>query len=87
MTTWILDAIDPLFFGDGRSVGTGEVNGRALPPPQVVAGLARTRQGLDSNGAWVGDPDTAKLIAVRGPFPALLSSNGFCRRVALSQAR
>ncbi|MGE3965950.1 MAG: type III-B CRISPR module-associated Cmr3 family protein [Planctomycetota bacterium] len=76
MTTWIIDAIDPLFFGDGRSVGTGEVNGRALPPPQVVAGLARTRQGLGSNGAWVGDPDNAKRIAVRGPFPALLSRDG-----------
>lgn len=76
MTTWILDAIDPLFFGDGRSVGTGEVNGRALPPPQVVAGLARSRQGLDSNGAWVGDPDQAKRIAVQGPFPALLNRDG-----------
>ncbi|HEX7122720.1 MAG TPA: type III-B CRISPR module-associated Cmr3 family protein, partial [Gemmatimonadaceae bacterium] len=76
MTTWILDAIDPLFFGDGRSVGTGEVNGRALPPPQVVAGLARTRQGLDANGAWVGDPNQAKRIAVQGPFPALLSRDG-----------
>ena len=76
MNTWILDAIDPLFFGDGRSVGTGEVNGRALPPPQVIAGLARTRQGLDSNGAWVGDPDQAKRIAVQGPFPALLSHDG-----------
>lgn len=73
MTTWILDAIDPLFFGDGRSIGTSEVNGRVLPPPQVVAGLVRTRQGLDSNGAWVGDPDQAKRIAVQGPFPALLS--------------
>lgn len=29
MNTWILDAIDPLFFGDGRSVGTGEEIGRA----------------------------------------------------------
>lgn len=76
MTTWILDAIDPLFFGDGRSVGTGEVNGRALPPPQVVAGLARTRQGLDPNGAWVGDPDKAKRVAVQGPFPALLNRDG-----------
>lgn len=76
MNTWILDAIDPLFFGDGRSVGTGEVNGRALPPPQVVAGLARTRQGLDPNGAWVGDSDKAKSIAVQGPFPALLTNDG-----------
>lgn len=76
MNTWILDAIDPLFFGDGRSVGTGEVNGRTLPPPQVVAGLARTRQGLNSNGAWVGDPDKAKSIEVQGPLPALLSSDG-----------
>ncbi|MBZ0102126.1 MAG: type III-B CRISPR module-associated protein Cmr3 [Thermoanaerobaculia bacterium] len=76
MNTWILDAIDPLFFGDGRSVGTGEVNGRALPPPQVVAGLARTRQGLDSNGAWASDPERAKTIPVRGPFPALLNRDG-----------
>src|SRR5690606_23908258 len=73
---WILDAIDPLFFGDGRSIGTGEVNGRTLPPPQVVAGLARTRQGLDSHGTWVGDPDQAKRIAVQGPFPALLNHDG-----------
>lgn len=76
MTVWILDAIDPLFFGDGRSVGTGEVNGRMLPPPQVVAGLARTRQGLDVNGAWVGDPEEAKCIAVQGPYPALLNAKG-----------
>lgn len=76
MTTWILDAIDPLFFGDGRSVGPGEVNGRVLPPPQVVAGLARTRQGLAPNGAWVGDPDQAKRIAVQGPFAALLNGDG-----------
>lgn len=76
MTVWILDAIDPLFFGDGRSVGTGEVNGRMLPPPQVAAGLARTRQGLDSDGAWVGHSEQAKRIAVQGPFPALLEPNG-----------
>lgn len=76
MTTWILDAVDPLVFGDGRSAGTGEVYGRALPPSQVVAGLARTRQGLDSNGAWVGDPEKAKRIAVQGPFPALLGRDG-----------
>lgn len=76
MTTWILDAVDPLVFGDGRSVGTGDVHGRALPPPQTVAGLARSRQGLDSNGAWVGDSDNAKRIPVQGPFPALLSLDG-----------
>lgn len=76
MNTWILDAIDPLFFGDGRPVGSGEVNSRTLPPPQVVAGLARTRQGLDSNGAWIADPEEAKRIAVQGPFPALLSQDG-----------
>jgi CRISPR-associated protein Cmr3 len=76
LNTWILDAIDPLFFGDGRSVGTGEVRGRTLPPPQAVAGLARSRQGLDANGAWVGDPDHAKAIAVQGPFPALLACDG-----------
>lgn len=76
MSTWILDAVDPLFFGDGRSVATGEANGRPLPPPQVVAGLARTRQGLDANGAWVGNADQAKRIAVQGPIPALLRPDG-----------
>lgn len=76
MSTWILDAIDPLFFGDGRSVGSGEVSGRILPPPQAVAGLVRTRQGQDARGAWVGDPEQARTVAVRGPFPVLLDEMG-----------
>lgn len=76
MTIWMLDAMDPLFFGDGRSVGTSEAGSRMLPPPQVVAGLARTRQGLDVDGAWVGDPDEARGIGVQGPFPALLRKDG-----------
>lgn len=76
MSTWILDAIDPLFFGDGRSVGSGANDGRILPPPQVVAGLARTRQGQDERGLWVGDPDEARTIPVRGPFAALLNAQG-----------
>ncbi len=76
MKTWILDAIDPLFFGDGRSVGSGEVRGRILPPPQVIAGLVRTRQGLDARGVWVGDAVKARTLPVRGPFPALLDPTG-----------
>lgn len=79
MKTWMLDAIDPLFFGDGRPVAQGVAHGRLLPPPQVLAGLARTRQGQDATGAWIGDPTTARQIAVQGPFPALLDKNGAVR--------
>jgi CRISPR-associated protein Cmr3 len=76
MNTWILDAIDPLYFGDGRPVEGAAGRSRALPPPQVVAGLVRTRQGLDARGCWIGNPDTARTIPVQGPFPALLGDDG-----------
>lgn len=79
MNTWTLDAIDPLFFGDGRSITTGAARGRILPPPQTLAGLVRSRQGLDANGAWVGDPEVARRIPVHGPFPALLDATGAVR--------
>lgn len=76
MNTWILDAIDPLYFGDGRPVEGAAGRSRVLPPPQVVAGLVRTRQGLDARGCWAGNPDTARTIPVEGPFPALLGDDG-----------
>lgn len=76
MNTWILDAIDPLFFGDGRSIDAGQARSRILPPPQALAGVVRTRQGQDDWGTWVGDPVKARTVPVHGPFPALLDQSG-----------
>jgi CRISPR-associated protein Cmr3 len=60
---------DPLVFGDGRPIST-EVSNRSVdvPWPTTLAGLVRTRAGLDSSGAFSITVPQALAIAVQGPW-------------------
>ena len=76
---WIVEAKDPLIFGDGRIVG--DVGGNAsmnLPWPSTIAGMVRTLAGSDSQGHFDISKETierVKKISIKGPWITSLQSN------------
>lgn len=78
MTALLIRPLDPLVFGDSRSVGLNNLTvSRALPPPSQLAGVVRTRFAADEAGAFrsVNLPELLTKL-VRGPLAALLDTDG-----------
>ena len=80
LSTWIVEPIDPVLFGDGRPF-TAAPGSRAssllLPPPSTLAGGLRSRCGRDGTGRF----DSTRIEALRalrslGPLPVLLGEDG-----------
>ncbi len=69
MKTWIIEPRDSLVLRDGRLAADG-VPMRCLPFPwpSSLAGLARTRAGLASDGTFRLTREEALAIEVRGPW-------------------
>ncbi len=83
MNTWIIEALDPLLFGDGKpfsAVPGSRARSLPLPTPAPIAGSMRTRHGSDEHGRF----DRARVdevlgLAIHGPIFALQSSAGVHR--------
>ena len=74
MSTWTIEARDPLVFRDGRpNHGRSESVCLPFPVPGTLAGIARTRLGSKPGRGFVLSPDEAKelfRVALRGPLLA-----------------
>lgn len=83
MTIWIIEPRDPLIVRDGRPFGPdpgARATSLPFPFPSTTTGGARTRAGLDSDGAfkYTGSKkqlELLKLLRVRGPLLVLLTSD------------
>ena len=66
--SWLIEPIDPLVFGDGRTIGTvGVARSRVLPPPSQLAGAVRSQAGSDADGRWKQDEQgLAERVGVVG---------------------
>ncbi len=94
MTIWLIEPHDPLIFRDGRPFGpTPGAGAHSLqfPFPSVIAGVVRTRAGLDSNGIFQFNLhsyeeaqrksieqklEQLKKLAIRGPLLVQLPKKG-----------
>jgi CRISPR-associated protein Cmr3 len=77
LQTWLIEPIDPLVMGDGRSIGTvGMVRSRVLPPPSQLAGAVRGQAGSDAEGRWVGPASKVLPLRIWGPLGARLDERG-----------
>ncbi|MBU0550328.1 type III-B CRISPR module-associated protein Cmr3 [Myxococcota bacterium] len=75
MKTWLLEPRDTLLVGDGRPAYAGSpMHTLPFPWPSSLAGLARTRAGLDAQGVFGMTPAEALQIEVCGPWLAELDS-------------
>lgn len=79
MKAWLVEPRDPLVVRDGRPPAAGMPNARSLdfPWPSTVAGLARTRAGLEPDGRF-DEKRVASLLkeAVWGPWLAEVAKDG-----------
>lgn len=75
---YLIEPIDPLVFGDGRTIGTvGVSRSRVLPPPSQLAGAVRSQAGSDPRGRWMPERRAEVLqLEIRGPLGALLDPRG-----------
>ncbi len=81
MTLWILEARDPLIFGDGKpfsAIPGSRVRSLPTPFPSTVAGAVRTRAGTDATSGIFEKSRIPELLAesVRGPFLVELTEDG-----------
>jgi len=81
MTLWILEARDPLIFGDGKpfsAIPGSRAKSLPAPYPSTLAGSVRTRAGTDpASGKFVAARIPELLQQqVRGPFLVELSDSG-----------
>ncbi len=77
MSTWIAEPRSSLVVGDGRPISAG-APARALsfPWPSTLAGMVRSRIGLDAQGVFTLSRDEALAIAIGGPWLAVLDGAG-----------
>jgi CRISPR-associated protein Cmr3 len=71
MQPWLIEPRDPLIVRDGRPFDTSpgsRARTLGFPLPSTVAGVARTRAGLDGAGRFAGDPHRLLEYRVRGPL-------------------
>ncbi len=67
---WTVEPRDTLIVRDARPVmeGAGPMRSLDFPWPSTLAGMVRTRVGLDADGTFTLTPDEARAIAVAGPL-------------------
>lgn len=91
MKLFVVEPRDPLFVRDGRPMNVGGSRARSVsfPLPSTVAGLARTRIGLDENGTFTHPKPEQLLeeVSVSGPFLCRLSTSGEPEEVLLPAPR
>jgi CRISPR-associated protein Cmr3 len=76
LVTWLVEPIDPLVMGDGRTIGTvGITKSRTLPPPSQLAGAVRSQAGSDANGQWVSSAAEVLPLRVLGPVGVVLNDD------------
>lgn len=71
MSSWTIDARDPVVVRDGRpKEGDGDASTLPFPNPGTLAGAVRTRAGSDASGRFVAHERLAALrsIGIRGPL-------------------
>lgn len=81
MSTWLVEPRDTAVFRDGRPMADGAGVAKSLnaPWPSAIAGLCRTRIGMDAKGRFSLSPQEARAIAVRGPWWAEVKPDGSLR--------
>lgn len=77
-TDWLIEALDPLLFRDGRPFGaTSRAASVPLPPPSALAGAARTRSGIGPDGVFQAERAKDLLQeAVTGPLLVRVNAQG-----------
>ena len=77
MKTYLVEPRDTVVLRDGRSAEDGAtMRTVAFPWPSSIAGLVRTRSGLDAAGRFDADPNEMRKIPVVGPWLVALDARG-----------
>lgn len=78
MQAWVAEPRDTLLVRDGRpNVTAGEpMRTLGFPWPSTIAGMVRTRCGLDAQGAFKSTAEQSRQIPVAGPLLAELDGSG-----------
>jgi CRISPR-associated protein Cmr3 len=75
--TWLVEPIEPLVFGDGRSIGTTTIAGtRVLPPPSQLAGTVRSQVWSSVASDDASRQQAVLRLDVVGPVGARLDEDG-----------
>lgn len=76
---WFLAPRDTLVLGDGRPVGDAGRRSLDMPWPSTLAGLVRTRIGMDPDGVWRLDRANSRAlldVPLQGPWLVRLGGDG-----------
>src|SRR5690349_2644220 len=75
--TWLVEPLEPLVFGDGRSIGTTTVAGtRDLPPPSQLAGAVRSQVWAEMGSDDRSRQEAVLRLAITGPVGVRLGEDG-----------